>query len=57
MAKPEPKGYAAKAGRGERPFIYSDLYLDWKRAVLRNDDRAMTETDFAWRQRYAPYTL
>ena len=50
----DKQGYALKTERGERPFLYSAEYADWKAAILRKDDRATAEADRAWRRRFRP---
>jgi hypothetical protein len=48
MAKPELTGYALKASRGERPFIYSDEHAAWRRNPESDDARA------AWARKHGP---
>lgn len=47
-------GYARKTAAGERPYIYSDQYADWRRVVASNNDRRVAEANREWLQRFAP---
>lgn len=47
----DPKPYTQKCRRGERPYQYSEAYMQWRKASTPQQTR---EANAVWAARFAP---